>query len=131
MAQMTTQDIVKNSDTVKESGQDWEKVYATLHTSVKSPDYRIFRTNNTLFWVHILSPGVAQVFAFNADPKEKLIPNILEFLKTMKIANYTTLNAVMTNFGLFKRLQREGYQVEIEQLPSSSGPAIFKGTIHV
>lgn len=131
MAEMTTQDIVKNCDELKGSGQDWQHVYANLQLSVKTPEYRIFRTGNTLFWVHIQSPGVGQVFAFNADPKDKLFQNVLEFLKAMKVAKYTQLQTVMPTTVLFKQLQQAGYSVEVEPLRNQTGPLSFKGVINV
>jgi len=131
MKEMSTQYIIKNCDELKGSGQDWQRVYATLQASVKTPEYRIFRTGNTLFWVHIISPGVGQVFAFNADPKTKLFSNVLEFLKAMKVAKYTQLQTVMPATALFTRLQGEGYSVEVTPLRDQAGPIRFKGVINV
>lgn len=127
MENMTPQDIVKNSDTLKGSGQDWKHVYANLHLSVKTPEYRIFRAGNTLFWVHIDSPGVGQVYTFNADPQAQLFDNVQEFLQAMKVAKYTELYALAPDPMLFTRLQQAGYDVSIEQLSAGA----FKGTIHV
>ena len=131
MAEMTPQDIVKNCDELKGSNLKWQEVYVKLLASTKANTHRIFRTGNTLFWVHIQNPGVGQVFTFNADPKAKMLQNVLEFLKAMKVAKYTTLTAVMPTAGLFKRLQAAGYTVEIQLLQTSAGPISFKGTIHV
>lgn len=131
MAEMTTQDIVKNCDELKGSGQDWQHVYANLQLSAKTPEYRIFRTGNTLFWVHIQSPGVGQVFAFNADHKAKLFQNVLEFLKAMKVAKYTKLVMVMPTVGMFKQLQGKGYAVDVSPIKTTASPLKFKGIIHV
>jgi hypothetical protein len=131
MAEMTTQDIIKNCDELKGSRQPWKEVYAKLHMSVKTNKFRIFRSGNTLFWVKIISPGVGQVFAFNVDPQEKFFANVLEFLKALKVAKYTEVRAVMPAPGLFRQLQRAGCVVYLEKLLNTDGPESFKGTIHV
>jgi phosphoribosylpyrophosphate synthetase len=131
MAEMTTQNIIKNCDELKGSKQNWKEVYAKLHVSVKANKFRIFRAGNTLFWVKLLEPGTGQVFAFNADPKEKFFENVLQFLKALKAVKYTEITAVMPVPGLFRQLQRAGYAVDVEKIPSVEGPASFKGTIHV
>ena len=131
MAEMTTQDIIKNCDELKGSGQDWQRVYANLQLSVKKPEYRIFRTGNTLFWVHIQSPGVGQVFVFNADPKEKLFDNVLEFLKAMKVAKYNTLSTVVPTAAMAIRLQQAGYDATVERRRTAEGPIKFKVTLNV
>lgn len=131
MAEMTPQDIVKNCDELKGSGQDWKQVYVKLLASTKANTHRIFRTGNTLFWVHIVSPGVGQAFAFNADPKDQLVANVLEFLAALKAAKYKTVSTVIPTTAIFTRLQKEGYAVDIERRRTAAGPIKFKGTIHV
>ena len=131
MAEMTTQNIIKNCDELKGSRQDWKDVYTKLHVSVKTNKFRIFRAGNTLFWVKLLEPGTGQVFVFNADSKEKFFENALQFLKALKAVKYTEIIAIAPAPGLFRQIQRAGYDVDIEKMSSTEGPASFKGTIHV
>jgi hypothetical protein len=131
MAEMTTQDLIKNCNELEGSDEDWKRVYANLQLSVKTPEYRIFRAGNTLFWVRIISSGVGQVFVFNADPKDKLFSNVLEFLRAMKIAEYTQLHTVLPSEDAFIRIREAGYVVDVKPFRTAQGPIKFKGTVHV
>jgi hypothetical protein len=92
--EMTTQDIVKNSDEIKNMDISWEKMYAILHEAVKSNKYRILRSGNTLFVIKILSSTEAQLNVFNAEKSFKdYIRNIKEFGKAMEKAGYKKLSA--------------------------------------
>jgi hypothetical protein len=131
MERMTSQDIVKNCDELKGSDQDWKQVYAQVATLLKTDKYRILRTNNTLFLIRIDSPGVAQMFIFNADPKHRLMGNLKEFLQAMQIAKYTTVYGETPNLQMLKMMERVGFNGKIEQIASSDGTPMFRGTMHV
>jgi hypothetical protein len=131
MAEMTTQDIVKNSDEVRDHNLDWETTYASLVLAVKSNEYRVLRTNNTLFLIHIDSPGVAQVYTFNADSKHRFLGNMKEFLKAMKVAKYHTVYGVTNNEQMLRVMERAGFNGKIEQVGTQDGKPAFKGTMRV
>jgi hypothetical protein len=130
MAEMTTQDIVKNAEGFKGDSTHWEQVYASIARLLETDKYRMFRTGNTLFLVQIKSPGVAEMFTFNADTKHGLIKNIQEFLAAMKKANYHTVYGNTFNVQILRLLQRTGYSVDIQQLPDEDGKPLFRGTFY-
>jgi hypothetical protein len=131
MAEMTTQDIVKNCDEVKEGKLDWLKVYAILTEALKTNKYRMLRTNNTLFLIRIDSPGVAQMYIFNADTKHRLMGNMREFLKAMQVAKYNTVYGETHNVQVLRLLERAGFPGKIEQIESPNGKPLFRGTMNV
>jgi len=131
MAEMTTQDIVKNSDEVRDHNLDWERTYASLVLAVRSNEYRVFRTNNTLFLIHIDSPGVAQVYTFNADSKHRFLGNMKEFLKAMEVAKYHTVYGITDSEQMLRVMERAGFNGKIEQMGMENGKPMFKGTMNV
>ena len=131
MAEMTTQDIVKNSDEVRDQNLDWKQVYTRLHNASASNKYRIFRTNNTLFLVKIMENNVGQVFTFNADAKNKLISNVLEFLKALKVAKYKIAILSTKDEQLFNSLKQNKFRVDIREQKDENNEVVFQGAIHV
>jgi len=131
MAEMTTQDIVKNSDEVRDQNLDWEQVYIRLHNASASNQYRIFRTNNTLFLVKIMENNVGQVFTFNADAKNKLISNVLEFLKALKVAKYKIVVLSTKDTQLFNSLKQNKIKVDIREQKDENNEVVFQGAIYV
>lgn len=130
MAEMTTQDIVKTAEADKGNSERWEQVYASLATLLKTDKYRMLRAGNTLFLIQIKSPGVAEMFTFNADTKHGLIKNIQEFLTAMSKAKYKTVYGNTSNVQVLRLMQRAGHPVDIERLPDENGKPIFRGTFH-
>ena len=128
---MTTQDIVKNSDEVRDQNLDWKQVYTRLHNASASNKYRIFRTNNTLFLVKIMENNVGQVFTFNADAKNKLISNVLEFLKALKVAKYKIAILSTKDEQLFNSLKQNKFRVDIREQKDENNEVVFQGAIHV
>ena len=131
MAEMTTQDIVKNSDEVRDQNLDWKQVYTRLHNASASNKYRIFRTNNTLFLVKIMENNVGQVFTFNADAKNKLISNVLEFLKALKAAKYKIAILSTKDEQLFNLLKQNKIEVIVREQKDENNEVVFRGAIHV
>lgn len=110
---MTTQDIVKNSDEIKNMDISWEKMYAILHEAIKSNKYRILRSGNTLFVIKILSDTEAQLNVFNAEKSFKdYIRNIKEFGKAMEKAGYKKLSARGANVQMVNILKSAKYPTE-------------------
>jgi hypothetical protein len=129
---MTTQDIVKNCTEVKENKLDWKKVYASVYQSVATNKYRVFRQGNTLFWIRIDSPGVAQMFVLNADSYKHLLRNTSDFIQAMHRAHYQTIYGETVDLNLLNFLKRAGHTVDIQPAGTDAkGRPLFKGAIHV
>lgn len=129
MARMTPQDIVKNSREVRDSGLDWKKTYATMQGSVQTNEWRIFRTNNTLFWVHIDKPGVGHFYIFDSDKDNQFFSNVQEFIKAMKVAKYQALYVDLKTPKLFEKLQAAGEQVKYQPMATADGATVYRGVI--
>jgi hypothetical protein len=97
--QMEMHDIVKNSDEVKQSGEDWTKFYAYIHSAIQLPRYRLMRNNNTLFLYEIVKPHEANLIStFNAEKSYKVFArNIIEFGGAMEKAGFYRLTAEGAN----------------------------------
>jgi hypothetical protein len=131
-SEMTTQDIVKNCDEIKDSGQDWKQVYASLHAMIESNQYRIVRAGNTLFLIKLLGQGTAQMFVFNADSQKKFLRNTKEFFKAMKVAKFHTVFGITENPQMIKMLQHTGYNIDVENAGTDDkGNPLYKGIAHV
>jgi hypothetical protein len=130
--QMTTQEIVRNSDEFKNMGKEWERVYAKIHQSLKTNRYRIMRHNNTLFWYRIDEPGVAQLFTINADKPLMFLRNFKEFCKAMEAARFREVYGITENPQMLEMLKRSGYPTTVERLPDlPDGTPQYKGTVNV
>jgi hypothetical protein len=129
---MTTQEIVRNCDEVRNAKANWEEIYIALHRSLKTNKYRIMRSNNTLFWYRIDSPTVAQMYIFNADSGRKLIRNLHEFLKAMSKVGFETIYGVTTEPQIIQTLRNAGYPTEVEHFgKDENGREEYKVTINV
>jgi hypothetical protein len=130
--QMTTQQIVRNCDELRNSKADWRNVYVALHYSIKSNKYRIMRCNNTLFWYRIDSPTAAQLFIFNADSGRKLIRNLHEFIKAMIKVGFKTIYGVTGEPQMIQTLRNSGYPTDVEHMDQDeNGQEQYKVTINV
>lgn len=111
--EMTTQDIVKNSDEIKNMDISWEKMYALLHEAIKSNKYRVLRSGNTLFLIKIISETEAQLNVFNAEKSFKdYVRNIRDFGKAMINAGYKKLTAHGANIQMVNILKSSKYPVK-------------------
>lgn len=129
---MTPQEIVKNSNYIKEAKVDWKEAYAALHASIESNKYRIMRKGNTLFWYRIDRPQVAQVFIFNADTYKNLFINLQEFAQAMHKAGYKNVYAETNDFNLINLIRRIGFPVDVEELgKDKNGKQLYRGTVNV
>jgi hypothetical protein len=96
---MTMEDIVKNSDEVKQSGVDWKRFHAYIYSAIQFPKYRLMRNNNTLFLYEIVKPHEANLIStFNAEKSYKTFArNIIEFGGAMEKAGFYRLTAEGAN----------------------------------
>ena len=129
---MTTQDIVKHSKEVKDAKMDWKEVYAVLHKSIESNEYRVFRKGNTLFWIHIDEPHVAQMYVFNADSYKNLFRNMKDFAQAMHVAGYKRVYGDTTDMNILNLIKRIGYPVDIQPMgQDEDGKPLYRGTVNV
>jgi hypothetical protein len=129
---MTTQEIVKKSDEIKESGMDWKQVYAALHQSIESGKYRILRNGNTLFWYRIDEPKVAQMYVFNADSYKNLLRNMQQFAQAMHVAGFKKVYGETHDMNILNLIKRIGFPVDIEEIgQDDQGRQLYRGTVNV
>jgi hypothetical protein len=132
MTRMTTQEIIKNSQELKDSDMDWKKMYAILLNSVKTNKSRIMRNDNTLFWYRIDEPGVAQMYVFNADTYKNLLRSMQGFAKAMHIAGFKKVYGETHDMNILSLIQRIGFPVDIEKIGTDEkGRQIYRGTVNV
>lgn len=129
---MSTQEIVKNSNEIKNSGKNWKDAYAVIYQSISTNKYRLMRNGNTLFWYRIDSPGIAQMYVLNADSYKHLFRNLIEFMKAMKISKYKTVYGETSDINVINLLKRTGYAVDVEKMgKDDKGLPIYKGTVNL
>ena len=129
---MTTQEIVKNSNEVKKSKQDWKKVYAVVYQSLETNEYRVLRKGNTLFWIHIDEPNVAQMYVFNADSYKNLFRNMKDFADAMHVAGYKRVYGDTSDMNILNLIKRIGYSVDVQPIgKDDDGKQIYRGTVNV
>jgi len=130
---MTPQEIVKNSDWVKKYGWDWKRLYATLYKAQEnSNEFRLLRENNTIFFIQIISPGVANVDVFNADPDKIFKNNIIVGINALKNAGYKQLTFTSQNVMDLNAVRRSGIPIDVSSNGKDiKGHSTFVGVVHV
>jgi hypothetical protein len=129
---MTTQDIVKNCQELKNSEMDWKRMYVVLQQSIKSNQYRMMRSGNTLFWYRIDEPKVAQMYVFNADTYKNLLRNMQDFAKAMHASGFKKVYGETHDMNIIKLIERIGFPVDIENIgQDDQGRQIYRGTVNV
>ena len=129
---MTVQDLVKNSTEVKESGEDWKRVYAILSEALKTNQYRILRSGNTLCLIKLLAPHEAQMFLFNADTNKNLLRNMKEFAKALDVAGFKKVFGETHDMQMINLIKRIGYPVDVENAgKDDQGRKLYRGTVNV
>lgn len=132
MKEMTVQDLVKNSTEVKESGEDWKRVYAILSEALKTNKYRIMRSGNTLCMIKLLAPHEAQMFLFNADTNKNLLRNMKEFAKALDVAGFKSVFGETHDLQMINMIKRLGYPAEVTDAgKDSQGRKLYRGTVNV
>ena len=91
MKEMTTQEIVKNSDYIKSSKQDWQKVYAGLMMIVQQNLGKVIRSGNTLFVIDPVSDSEVEYMVLNADSEKNYKENFSKFMSGMRNAGFTSV----------------------------------------
>jgi hypothetical protein len=86
MKEMTTQDIVRNSDVVKENNLDWKRVYTAMHQTIEKNTHRVVRVDNTLFWVELLPNDEINFTVISSEPDEVIDKQFEQFRKAIATA---------------------------------------------
>ena len=128
----STQDIIKESDEVKELGVDWKRVYAAVALSIQNNTHRVMRSGNTLLWIKLLPQKTAQMYVFNADTQKNFLKNMKEFAKALDKSGFETVFGETHNMQLIEMMKRLGYPVKVEQVGTDDeGRTIYRGTVNV
>ena len=129
---MTEQEIIKKSPHFEDYGMDWKDLYYNVHQSIQSNKYRVIRQNNTLFWIEIVSPGVAKLAIFNADSYKTFLRNIQEFSKAMIISGYHTIFGDSSDLNIFNQFRKAGWQMDISSIgKDKKGSVMYQGVANV
>ena len=131
MAEMTTQDIIKKSDEVKESGMDWKDVYKAVYGTVMMNTHRVLRSGNTLAWLELLPNDAVRVDTFNADTPKNYIKNLREFAKALDKAGFKSAILETPSPKIIEVVKGLGYPVKVEANKNKTGATIYRGTINV
>jgi hypothetical protein len=128
----STQDIIKESDEVKEMGMDWKRVYAAVALSIQNNTHRVMRSGNTLLWIKLLPQKTAQMYVFNADTQKNFLKNMKEFAKALDKSGFESVFGETHNMQLIEMMKRLGYPVKVEQVGTDDqGRTIYRGTVDV
>lgn len=87
---LSAQKIVETEIKNRGQGNDWETAYVMIHELVQRPEWRLFRTENTIFLIHNHRNEAESVefFIYNADTPEGLKSNLTEFFKSLKKSGF-------------------------------------------
>lgn len=128
----STQDIIKESDEVKEMGMDWKRVYAAVALSIQNNTHRVMRSGDTLLWIKLLPQKTAQMYVFNADTQKNFLKNMKEFAKALDKSGFESVFGETHNMQLIEMMKRLGYPVKVEQVGmDDQGRTIYRGTVDV
>lgn len=86
----TPQQIVEAEIATRGPGKDWRAAYLMLVQLTKKPDWRLFRTNDSLFLIHNFRDKEKSVefYIYNGDSKEELRDNLKEFFTALKVSGF-------------------------------------------
>ena len=129
---MTSQEIIKNSDEMKDIDKDWKIVYAMLIKAVESNQYRILQSGNTLCLIKLLAPKEAQMFLFNADTKKNLLRNMKEFAKALDVAGFKKVFGETHDVQMINMIKRLGYPAKVTDAGTDDqGRKMYRGAVNV
>jgi hypothetical protein len=130
--QMSTQDIVKNSQEMKGAGIGWQQTYVGIHKLLESNEFRILRAGNTLFLIRILNPQEAAMFVFDADTPRHFLRNFKEFMQAMQKCGYKRVSGITGNTQIFEMVRKAGFPIVVEPTgQESGGKKLYKGTVDI
>lgn len=129
---MSTQDIVRKCNELKDSGIDWRRAYLVLKHTSDQNTHRIFRAGNTLFWIQLGAPHESQMFVFNADSYRNLFRNFKDFCQALKNAGFKKVWGDTQDMNILNLIKRLGYPTTIEPIgKDEKGRQLYRGTVNV
>ena len=95
-------------------GQDPNQIYAAIIKMTQQPNYRVIRHNNTLLMIDNKGSGVADGTIYSADSDSKMLENITQFAKALKVGKFNKLTIVIPNlkFIEFFKKSKLNYSVQ-------------------
>lgn len=108
-------EIVRTSLDRQGMGDQFEDVYARLHSALQTPNYRIMRGGNTLLFYKIVKPKDTVEFDIMTADSPRELPNSLqEIMKAMKLAGFKRGIAMTENANLVNIAQSAGIPVQVK-----------------
>jgi hypothetical protein len=99
---------------------------------LENNEYRVLRKGNTLFWIRIDEPSVAQMYVFNADSYKNLFRNMKDFANAMHVAGYKRVYGDTSDMNILNLIKRIGYPVDVQPIgKDDDGKQIYRGTVNV
>lgn len=105
----------------KARGADANRAYAALSYLVQNnPEYRVFRSNNSLFIIQNFGNGQIEFDFETLDRPEKMVESVKDFFKAMQVAGFRTGTFDLSNQNLNKAIQQSGRKIKTRADNSSS-----------
>lgn len=118
MKRLEPKEIIAES--AKDSGVNPEVMYAVLSRMVQTnPNFRVIRSNNSLFTIYNKGNGDADIALDTADSPKTLIHSIKDFIGSMKKAGFKNGFFDMENDKILKAIEMAGGKVSVQS--DSSG----------
>lgn len=109
--EMSPQEIVKQV-AEKEGGMSWKNAYAALVTAVKSPKFRIMRSNNSLFPYSINGNGIITGHIISADDPQTMVKSLQEIKKALTIAGFKQVKSSTNKPEIVNAYKQAGFNVQ-------------------
>jgi len=109
--EMSPAEIVKQV-AEKEGGMPWKNAYAALVTAVKSPKFRVLRSNNSLFPYSINGNGMITGHIISADDFQTMIKSLQEIKKALAIAGFKQLKSSTNKTEILNAYKQAGFNVQ-------------------
>jgi hypothetical protein len=108
---MSPAEIVKQV-AEKEGGMSWKNAYAGLVTAVKSPKFRILRSNNSLFPYSINGNGVITGHIISADDPQTMVKSLQEIKKALTVVGFKQLKSSTNKTEILNAYKQAGFNVQ-------------------
>lgn len=86
----TQQEIVEAEIKARGQGNDWRVAYLMISRLINKPDWRLFRSNDTIFLMHNYRDPekTVEFYIYNGDTEKELKGNLKDFFKALKISGF-------------------------------------------
>lgn len=129
-SRMSTQDIIRAEFENNGTGMDWQKMYATIHELLKSPQYRILRSGNSLLLIRNDGHGDAYVFMASADRPMDMIAHMKEFLLALQKAHFRKVSFDTPRPAIIRLIRSTGFPFTHHTV-SAGEPGTGRPSIHI